>query len=88
VPAHAVARALAELHGFAIAATSANRSGAPPASSADDVTAALEAHVDLLVDGGVTSGGPPSTIVELTDAGPVQRRAGAIAWDRVLESLQ
>jgi L-threonylcarbamoyladenylate synthase len=88
VPAHAVARTLADLHGFAITATSANRSGARPASSADEVRAALEPHVDVLVDGGATPGGLPSTIVELTDAGPVERRAGAIAWDRVLESLQ
>jgi tRNA A37 threonylcarbamoyladenosine synthetase subunit TsaC/SUA5/YrdC len=37
---------------------------------------------------GVTPGGEPSTIVDLTGATPQLVRAGAIAWDRVLESLQ
>ena len=33
-------------------------------------------------------GGPPSTIVALDEDGPVLVRAGAIAWDRVIKSLQ
>jgi L-threonylcarbamoyladenylate synthase len=87
VPAHAVARALAAALGFCITATSANTSGAPPAESADRVAATL-AHIDLLLDGGHVPGGPPSTIVAVGGERPVLVRAGAIAWDRVLKSLQ
>jgi L-threonylcarbamoyladenylate synthase len=88
VPAHAIARALASAHGFCIAATSANVSGEAPALSADDVAARLGSRVDLLLDGGAAPGGRPSTIVEVAEDGLVQRRAGAIAWDRVIKSLQ
>jgi L-threonylcarbamoyladenylate synthase len=88
VPAHAIARALASAHGFCIAATSANTSGRPPALSADDVAASLGSRVVLLLDGGAAPGGAPSTIVEVAEDGLVQRRAGAIAWDRVIKSLQ
>src|SRR3712207_6969091 len=43
--------------GGALAATSANRSGHPPALDADDVERQLGAAIDLLLDGGVAPGG-------------------------------
>ena len=91
VPAHAVARALAAVFGFCITATSANRSGDPPAVTGADVSAALETSIDLLdvlLDAGAATGGPPSTIVEMAESGPRLVRAGAVAWSRVLESLE
>jgi len=88
VPAHAVARALAASFGWCVTATSANISGRPPALTADEVAAALADRIDALVDAGPTPGGPPSTIVEVAEGRLVLRRSGAIAWDRVLESLQ
>jgi L-threonylcarbamoyladenylate synthase len=87
VPAHAIARALAAGLGFCVTATSANPSQLPPAESADRVAAML-GEVDLLIDGGGTPGGLPSTIVAIGADGPVLVRAGATAWDRVLKSLQ
>ena len=88
VPAHAVARALAEAFGSCITATSANVSGDPPAMTADEVAAALDGRIDAVLDAGPAPGGPPSTIVEFADGRPVLRRSGAVAWDRVLESLE
>jgi L-threonylcarbamoyladenylate synthase len=88
VPDHAVARALARAFGFCITATSANPSGrVAPASAAalDDDT---RARVDVVLDAGATRGGPPSTIVEVTASGPRLIRAGAIAWERVIKSLE
>jgi L-threonylcarbamoyladenylate synthase len=87
VPAHPVARQLAAAFGFCVTATSANPTGSAPAASADDVAAILPA-VDLLLDGGDAPGGAPSTIVGFDSNGPVLLRAGAIAWERVLKSLQ
>jgi L-threonylcarbamoyladenylate synthase len=87
VPAHAVARELAAAFGFSVTATSANTAGQPPAASADDVAVALP-DVDLLLDGGHAPGGAPSTIVGFDNDGPVLLRAGVVAWDRVLKSLQ
>jgi tRNA A37 threonylcarbamoyladenosine synthetase subunit TsaC/SUA5/YrdC len=43
--------------------------------------------LDILVDGGVAPGGAPSTIVDAAGGTPLLIRAGAIAWERVLESL-
>ena len=88
VPAHPVAQALAAAFCSCITATSANVSGRPPAITADEVAAALDSRIDALIDAGPAPGGPPSTIVEVVDGRPVLRRSGAIAWNRVLESLQ
>ena len=87
VPAHAVARELAAAFGFCLTATSANTAGRPPAVSADAVALALP-DVDLLLDGGDAPGGAPSTIVAFDNDGPVLVRAGVVAWERVIKSLQ
>ena len=88
VPAHAVARALAEQFGECITATSANRSGGSAPVSAAEVARAFSDGVDLLLDAGAARGGAPSTIVEVVDGRLTLHRAGAIAWDRVLESVE
>jgi L-threonylcarbamoyladenylate synthase len=87
VPAHPVARALAAAFGFPVTATSANQSGQPPTESADRVAETLDG-VAILLDGGPSAGGAPSTIVRVAADGPVLVRAGAVAWDRVLRSLE
>ncbi|MEO8520226.1 MAG: L-threonylcarbamoyladenylate synthase [Acidobacteriota bacterium] len=84
VPAQEGARALASALGFAITATSANPSGRPPARSAVEALTLLPA-VDLVLDGGASVDGPPSTIVALRDGTPVLVRAGAVPWDRVVQ---
>ena len=87
VPAHEVARELAASFVFAITATSANASGQQPAETAEDVATSVPA-VDLILDGGRVAGGRPSTIVRFDGGVPTCLRDGAIAWDRVLKSLQ
>jgi L-threonylcarbamoyladenylate synthase len=88
VPALPLARALAAAFGACLTATSANRSGEPPAASPEAVAATLGDRIDLLVDGGAAPGGPPSTIVAMRDGVPTLVRSGATAWERVLESLK
>jgi L-threonylcarbamoyladenylate synthase len=88
VPAHAVACALAASFGWCITATSANLSGRPAASSGADLGPEVADRIDAIVDAGPAPGGSPSTIVEVVDGRPLLRRSGAIAWERVLESLQ
>lgn len=87
VPAHPVARALARVVGHPITATSANRSGRPAGSTAGDVVAALGEAIDAVIDTGETTGGPPSTIVDVSGATATLVRAGVVPWDRVLEFL-
>ncbi len=88
VPAHPVARGLAAAFGTCVTATSANLSGHPACTTADEVAAVFDRRIDLLLDGGPTPGGPASTIVQIVEGRPVLHRAGAISWDRVLESMQ
>ncbi len=85
VPADPVARALADAAGHAITSTSANISGEPPASTPEQVARAFGDRIAVLIDAGPTPGGLPSTIVDVTGEAPVLVRAGAIAWERVLE---
>ena len=88
VPAHRVARALADAAGHPVTATSANASGAPPASSSEEVLAGLGATIDLVLDAGPTPGGPASTIVDVTGDDVRLVRSGAVPWERVIELLR
>lgn len=87
VPAHPIARALAEAIHFPITATSANRSGEPAASTPAALGALGGDDRVLVIDGGTTRGGQPSTIVDARRTPATLVRDGAIAWSRVLESL-
>lgn len=86
VPAHPVARALAEACGHALTATSANTSGQPATSSPEDVARALPG-VQVLVDAGPSPGGPPSTLIEAVTSEIRLLREGVLPWSRVLEFL-
>lgn len=88
VPAHAVARGFARRAECPLTATSANRTGEIPPKTASEVIAALGDDVALVLDAGPTSGGPPSTIVDVTGARPILVRAGAVPWMRVLEFVE
>ncbi len=87
VPGHATARALCARAGYPLSATSANRSGEPPATTADDVVTVFGDTVALVLDAGATPGGRPSTIVRITGTEPALVREGAVPWARVLEFL-
>ena len=81
VPAHPLLRALLAAVG-PLTATSANRSGAPARSAPGEVERELGADLDLLLDGGATAGGLPSTLVDLTSRPPRLLRAGAFRVPR------
>jgi L-threonylcarbamoyladenylate synthase len=88
VPDHAVGRALADAWGGPITATSANRTGAEPASNVASLGELADDPNVFVIDGGPTAGGAPSTIVDARGPRLTLVREGAIAWDRVLESLK
>jgi L-threonylcarbamoyladenylate synthase len=88
VPDHPIAQGLAAALRYPITSTSANRTGQNAPSSALGVVSGLGTEVDLVVDGGATAGGLPSTIVDATGMTPRLVRPGAVAWERVLEVLR
>lgn len=87
VPAHAVARGLCAACGTPLTATSANKSGQPATNDPDAVAESLGDGIDLLLDAGITPGGPPSTIIDVTDATPRVIRQGAIPWESIQACL-
>ncbi len=86
VPDHPIALALLRASG-PLAATSANRSGAADPLTADDVVAGLGNRVDLILDGGRSPGGMPSTVVDCTSKPPALIREGPIPLEAVLAVL-
>jgi tRNA threonylcarbamoyl adenosine modification protein (Sua5/YciO/YrdC/YwlC family) len=84
MPDHEVALELLSRTG-PVAVSSANKSGHPPATDADDAEAQLRRHIRVFLDGGPTPGPVPSTIIDCTDeTGRVLRR-GALSVERVNE---
>jgi L-threonylcarbamoyladenylate synthase len=82
-PDHLVTRGLCQVAGTVLTATSANLSGRPPSADPSDAVADLEPYVSLLLDAGTTPGGPPSTVVDVSNGTPRLMRAGAIAWEDI-----
>jgi L-threonylcarbamoyladenylate synthase len=75
---HPVAQALVAGLGRPLTATSANPAGAPPVTSAAGVRAYFGGGC-LVVDGGDTPGGAPSTLVRVRGDSLEVLRAGAVA---------
>ena len=68
-----------------LAVSSANRSGAAPARTAEDAEAQLGDSVEVYLDDGASGEADPSSIVDLTGAVPRLLRAGAISEERIRE---
>lgn len=79
IPDHPLPRALVDKLGAPITATSANLSGQPPAQSIEEVTLQLEPGLDLIIDGGHSSVGYPSTVIDCSRPQPFIVREGAIS---------
>jgi L-threonylcarbamoyladenylate synthase len=87
VPAHPVARALLAAAGIPIAAPSANLFSRPSPTRADHVLQDLHGRIDLVIDGGPTSVGVESTVLDLARGVPTILRPGAVTREMLLEVL-
>jgi L-threonylcarbamoyladenylate synthase len=85
VPAHPVAAALLAAAGVPIAAPSANRFSRPSPTTAEHVEEDLGDRIDMILDGGATSHGVESTVVDVTGALPVMLRPGAVTLEALRE---
>src|ERR1700690_2244014 len=83
VPNHVVARSVLRAAG-PMAVTSANMSGQPSPSTAQEVFAQFNGRIALILDGGKTPGGVPSTLVDCTGSKPVVVREGPIRFDEIM----
>lgn len=87
VPDHGLARRLLDGAG-PMAVTSANASGQASPSTAGEVMAQLNGRLPLILDGGPTPGGIPSTVIDCTGSTPVVLRAGPISLEQILRVLE
>ena len=86
MPLHPVALELLREVG-PMAVSSANVSGRPPASTAQEAQEQLGESVDVYLDGGPSGEPVPSSIVDLTGSEPVLLREGAVSAAAVSEVL-
>jgi L-threonylcarbamoyladenylate synthase len=82
MPLHAVALEVLKQTG-PLAVSSANRTGQPPATTADEAQGQLGETVSVYLDGGPCADNIPSTILDLTGTIPTLLRAGAVPVDRL-----
>jgi len=86
VPNHEIARALVRAAG-PMAVTSANISGRESPVTAEEVYEQLGGRIDLILDGGKTPGGVPSTLVDCTTSELKVLREGPISLEELLSAL-
>jgi L-threonylcarbamoyladenylate synthase len=86
VPDHPAALALLQRSG-PLAVTSANISGQADPSTAAEVLEQLAGRVELVLDGGTTPRGMPSTIVDCLQADLVVLRAGPVSLEELQAAL-
>lgn len=87
VPDHEVALDLLNLTG-PLAVTSANLSGRENSLTAQQALAQLKGKVHLVIDGGTSPGGVPSTVIDCTAEKPIILRAGPVTQEDIQSVLE
>ena len=87
LPQHAVAQEFLRACGRPVVAPSANRSGSPPPTDAQEVVAALGGDCDGLIDGGPTPLGRESTVVRIDGDQLTVLREGALSRAEIQAAL-
>ena len=85
MPAHPIAQALLVAAGVPVAAPSANRFGRVSATRADHVAEDLGGRIDAILDGGETTHGVESTVVDVREDRCVIYRPGVITAQQIGE---
>jgi L-threonylcarbamoyladenylate synthase len=84
---HHVVRDLLNAAGISIVSTSANISGRPPATDAQQVISSFSDKVDVVLDGGSAEAGRPSTVIKIVDNTFEIIRHGVIGKERLNRCL-
>ncbi|HEV2074028.1 MAG TPA: L-threonylcarbamoyladenylate synthase [Thermomicrobiales bacterium] len=86
IPDHSIALTIAQHNGGAIAVSSANRSGEPPACHAEEILQALGGEIDVILDGGIAPRSLASTVIRREDDTITVIREGAISSEIIQEA--
>jgi len=87
IPNNDVALSLIRLSGGLLIGSSANRSGENSPRSVQEMSEELKNMVDVVLDGGPTRQGTPSTVVDLSSDTPKILRQGPISLKQILNAL-
>src|SRR5699024_343421 len=87
MPSHPVVRQVIEASGCAFAAPSANLSGKPSPTTAQDVWTDMQGRLPLILDGGPCAVGVESTVVSVAGEKPVLFRPGYITLEDLERAL-
>ena len=79
-------RRLARMVDRGLTGTSANRAGQPPATCADEALAYFGDELSLIVDGGPTPGGQPSTVIDASLGVPRVLRDGGLPINELIQA--
>ena len=86
MPANEIARKIIIKSGIAFSAPSANLSGKPSPTIAEDVFADMNGKIPLIIDGGECEAGVESTVVSVLNNSPIILRPGIITKE-MMESV-
>ncbi|MFI3169069.1 MAG: L-threonylcarbamoyladenylate synthase [Faecalibacterium sp.] len=87
MPNHPVAQAIIAQSGCAFAAPSANLSGSPSPTTAQDVLADMEGRLPLVLEGGDCQVGVESTVISLIGTQPMLLRPGYVTLEQLEVAL-
>lgn len=87
-PDHKVAQDIVRLSRVPVLATSANVSGTPPATSAQEVMTTMGGKIKIVLDGGPCRLKVPSTVVKISPGSYKILRIGAIPEEAINECLK
>ncbi len=87
IPDHPVALALIRSAGTPIVAPSANKSGEPPPTTAEQVLAYFDGKIEIVLDAGPTEIKVSSTVIDITEKPPRILREGSITLDMLAPYL-
>ena len=88
IPAHPVARELIRQAGVPLVAPSANISGAPSPTSAEDVMTDLDGKIYAVLDDGRCTVGIESTVLDLTVKTPTILRPGKVTLEEIEDVIK
>jgi L-threonylcarbamoyladenylate synthase len=80
-------RAMVDVCGGALTATSANPATEKPAETAQEVFDYFGESIELIIDGGRAISEQPSTVVDVSTADPRLIREGVIAWSQIQDAI-
>ncbi len=88
LPHAEIAREIVKQCGFPITGSSANISGQPPSFHVGEVIRQFGTKIDLIIDGGTTTGVRGSTILDLSSDEPIILREGDLPWQEIQAFLK